>query len=526
MRAIITSRVSTEEQKDAGNSLPAQTARLKKYFQNKGYPIIKAFSFDESAYKSKRDDFDNILDFILSQKEKVAVGFDKVDRLSRNIFDKRVSILYEKALKDEIEIHFVSDGQVINSHLSAVEKFNFSISLGLAKYYSDAISDNVKRAQEQMLRMGTYPTRPPYGYKRVPISKDKTEIVIDDFPSKIVQKAYEWYSASSFSMELLRQKIKSEYGVDWSKGMTDKILKNHFYYGIMTWKNKQYKHKYPPIISKELFDQVQQVKASFSKKPFKYAGKPYIYRGLLRCGYCGLAITPEKHKGHVYYHCTQHNGKHGAKWVTEENLTEQIGSIFKRLRIPKWVLEKVVESLKTVHEGKMDFQNKQFEKLTTEHKTTTTMMDNLYLDKLKGRITDDAYDRYYQTFRDNITEIDTRLSMLQEAEDNYYITVKYLLELSNRAYDLFLSSEIEEKRQLVKLVFQNLRLDNKTVQYEAIKPFDTILNYADRQAWLENRNTNITTQLACIIKAFSDFRLVAQIREEIEKVKPCMAISA
>ena len=37
--------------------------------------------------------------------------------------------------------------------------------------------------------------------------------------------------------------------------------------------------------------------------------------------------------------------------------------------------------------------------------------------------------------------------------------------------------------------------------------------------WLENRNSNITTQLDYIFKAFSDFRLVAQIREEIEKVK-------
>ena len=36
---------------------------------------------------------------------------------------------------------------------------------------------------------------------------------------------------------------------------------------------------------------------------------------------------------------------------------------------------------------------------------------------------------------------------------------------------------------------------------------------------LENCNFNITTQLSSIIKAFSDFRLVAQIREEIEKVK-------
>ena len=57
-------------------------------------------------------------------------------------------ILYEKALRDEIELHFVSDGQIINSRISAAEKFQFGISLGLAKYYSDAISDNVKRAME------------------------------------------------------------------------------------------------------------------------------------------------------------------------------------------------------------------------------------------------------------------------------------------------------------------------------------------------------------------------------------------
>ena len=152
MNAILIARVSTEEQKEAGNSLPAQVERIKKYCQNRGLKIIKTCSFDESAYKNQRDEFDTILDFLLEQKNKIAVCFDKVDRLSRNVFDKRVSFLYERALKDEIELHFVSDGQVINSNISAVEKFQFGISLGLAKYYSDAISDNVKRATEQKLR--------------------------------------------------------------------------------------------------------------------------------------------------------------------------------------------------------------------------------------------------------------------------------------------------------------------------------------------------------------------------------------
>lgn len=131
MKAILIARVSTEEQREAGNSLPAQLAKLERYCQNKSFEILKTCSFDESAYTNNRDEFDRIIDFILAQKSKV-ICCDKVDRISRNIFDTRISKLYEKALNDEIELHFISDGQIINSKISAVEKFQFGISLGLA----------------------------------------------------------------------------------------------------------------------------------------------------------------------------------------------------------------------------------------------------------------------------------------------------------------------------------------------------------------------------------------------------------
>ncbi|MDA1061196.1 MAG: recombinase family protein, partial [bacterium] len=119
MKAIVISRVSDPTQVEAGNSLPAQTRRIKDYLARKKFSIVKEFSFDESAYKDKRDEFDEIVDFIDSQKEVVIVGFDKVDRFSRNVFDQRVAYLYELAIAGKIELHFVSDGQVINSNISA-----------------------------------------------------------------------------------------------------------------------------------------------------------------------------------------------------------------------------------------------------------------------------------------------------------------------------------------------------------------------------------------------------------------------
>ncbi len=490
MKAILIARVSTEEQKEAGNSLPAQVARLERYCQSKGFDVIKTCSFGESAYSDNRDEFDRILDFIIAQKDKLVVCCDKVDRLTRNVFDKRVSFLYEKALKDEIELHFISDGQIVNSRISAVEKFQFNISLGLARYYSDAISDNIKRAIEGKLRKGEWPARASYGYKNITNQDGKKDIIVDEYACAIVQKTFELYAMAAYSMELLREKLKKEYGLNWSKGFLDKVLKDDFYYGTMVWKGKMYPHRYPPIISKTLFDQVKDVKTGFNKKKFKYAGMPYIYRGLIRCGHCGLAITPEKHKGHVYYHCTQYNGKHGAKWLREEEITKQLYDFFKRLQMPAHISRSIADTLNATHQDKIEFHNKQYHKLISQQKEITKMLDNLYLDKLKGRITESEYDKFYTSLYDEVAQIKSQLDKLDEAQDNYYITAKYVLDLVNRAHDLFVSSEVEEKRQLIKLVLSNLRLEDENLRYDAAKPFNLLLESSDSQRWCARLDSN------------------------------------
>ncbi len=491
MKSILIARVSTEEQREAGNSLPAQIARLEKYCQNKGFPILQVFSFDESAHEGPRDEFNGIIDFVLAQKEKIAVCCDKVDRLSRNIFDKKVAILYEKALQDKLELHFVSDGQVLNSRISAVEKFQFSISLGLAKYYSDAISDNVKRAQEQKLRKGEWLSKAPYGYLNITKEDGTTDIIVDDYTSAIIKKIFELYATKAYSIETLSQKLKADFNIQWSKSYFAKVLGNSFYHGEMLIKGKLYPHRYPPLISKTLFEEVKQVKDGFNKKPFKYAGLPYMYRGLLRCGHCGCSITPEKHKGFTYYHCTQYKGKHGAKWLREEEITEQLGQVFKSLQLPEATVQKITDNLNELHKDKIKFHNQQFDKLTNEQKITTKMMDNLYLDKLKGKISDEQYDKFYQSLSEQSENLNMRLLQLREAEDNYYTTAKYVLDISNRAYEWFVSSEVNEKRQLINLVLSNLRIENEKVLYDAQRPFDVIINSIDNKRWLGRKDSNL-----------------------------------
>jgi len=49
----------------------------------------------------------------------------------------------------------------------------------------------------------------------------------------------------------------------------------------------------------------------------------------------------------------------------------------------------------------------------------------------------------------------------------------------------FENPKAHERRLLLKLLLQNPTLDGKIVRYTLLKPFDTIINYADSQLWLE-----------------------------------------
>ena len=182
MKAIIVARVSTDEQKE--NSPEAQLLKLRIYCKNRCFTGIEEFSFVESAYKTKRDLFDDIIKKIegfIDKKEKIAVCFDKVDRLSRNIFDKRVAWLYERAVEGQIELHFSSDSQVINDSMNAGDKFAFGMKLGLSKYYSDAISDNVKRTFDLKRKNGEWTGPVRLGYLNIPEDIEKrTRILVDE----------------------------------------------------------------------------------------------------------------------------------------------------------------------------------------------------------------------------------------------------------------------------------------------------------------------------------------------------------
>ena len=502
MKAINIARVSTEEQKEANNSLPAQEERIKNYCSKRSFDVIKTYSFEESAYKTKRDEFDTIVEHIQEEakKEKIAVCFDKVDRFSRgSVFDKRVGLLYEMALENEIELHFVSDGQVINNKMSAVEKFHFGMSLGLAKYYSDAIGDNVRRAFEQKRKVGEWTGAVRIGYLNITLDKEKRlrkDIIIDPERGHLIRKMFELYATGSYSLETIRlemtkQGLRSLKGFELSKSSVENILKDSFYCGVaISKKYGAYDHKYPRLITRELFDKCQVIREGRHMNIRKFVSKDFIFKGLLKCKNCGCAMSPEikikkSGKTFTYYSCT--NGKKICKrlYVPEKALLEPVHVVFEAFSaIPQEVQERLVTELRNMNEHEAVYHENQIARIRAEYdraqKKIQTLLD-LLLDK---SITQEDYDKKLKELKSGQYSLNKELETYTKADHRYHTHVGTVLDLSRRMGEIFEGSEPSEKREILRYLLQNPTVNEKTLGFTLRSPFNLVAELATSPNWL------------------------------------------
>lgn len=317
MKAILLARVSSKEQEE-NNSIPAQLRRLIQYAETRGYTDIQPHRLVESSSKTTRKEFSKIIDTIEQQNGTITLIVDTVDRLQRSF---RESVLLDELRKDgKVKLHFVRENLIIDENSNSSDILRWDMGVMFAKSYVTQLSDNVKRGLEQKRLSGEWAGKAPFGYRNIDLPDGKKSVEPDEH-APIVRDLFEWYATASYSMKQLRSRLIDAYGLKLATSQIERILKRKFYYGVMTVKGTDYRHGYTPILSKELFTSAEAVRQGFHKRKYKYAGLPYFYRGLIACGTCGCSITPEKSKGHVYYHCTQYKGKHGAQYLREEDLT-------------------------------------------------------------------------------------------------------------------------------------------------------------------------------------------------------------
>lgn len=265
------------------------------------------------------------------------------DRLSRNAGDLGTLV----DLMDEKKLHQIRTyGQSFQN--SPNEKFLLMILCSQAKLENDNKSINVKRGLRTRCEMGLWPAPAPMGYLNELRADRKGHVRIDPERGHIIKKMFEKVAYEKWSGRKIYNWLKFELNFktpNGNKGLTLSniylLLQNDFFYGSFEYPRKSglwYKGIHEPLITKELFDLVQQ---QVKSQIIRVQDKEFAFTKIMECGLCGSGVSADekfkKQKNgnihrHVYYGCTKFKDKHcKSGYINEEDLIEQFVTLMDKI---------------------------------------------------------------------------------------------------------------------------------------------------------------------------------------------------
>ncbi|HNU60244.1 MAG TPA: recombinase family protein, partial [Aquaticitalea sp.] len=249
-------RKSTDDDDKQVMSIDAQLAELDIFANREGLKIHKTFTESKSAKRVGREIFNQMIEEIYASKEPIGIIGWHPDRLARNSVDGG-QIIYLIDIGKICALKFPT----FWFEPTPQGLFMLQVAFGQSKYYSDNLSENVKRGIRQKLRTGKYYGTVPLGY----IYNHKTRnINPHEVKGKIIKKAYEEFAEGKHSLRTLSARL-SFWGVVNKKGnnlgisAVHRILTNPTYTGIIVWNGESFEGNYEPLVSRATFEAVQKM---------------------------------------------------------------------------------------------------------------------------------------------------------------------------------------------------------------------------------------------------------------------------
>lgn len=501
-KGIILARVSTKEQEQTGLSIEkVQMPQMVDYSEEIEIEVVRTFEFQETASQKLRKNFDEMVQFLKDNDDiKVVIGF-RVDRLTRNYRDAvEMDLLRTEYGK---ELHFVSDRLVLTSKSFGRDIQDWDMKVFLAKQHINRCQEDTHNTQMSKLKAGELYGKAQFGYRNAKDAQGRSTVVVEPFEAGIVKFIFNEYITGATSYQKIREDVEKRFGLKLSKSKVEKIIRHPFYMGLMPFKGKLYPHIYETLITEEIYEKAKAIREGRTQttKKGNMIGKNGLYRGLINCADCGCMYTPSpnRHKklnrevqSDCYYYCTNSKKMHNKKpkGTNDAELTATFAELFRFLSIPQKDLEWLQKSLNSVHEGKIQFNEEQIKKQREIIDKSQKRIESAYVDKCDGSITEDEYAKFRQRWRNDQKKAEKILARIREADEEYYITVQYLLQLASRSYEIFMGSEPEEKRRIIQMTLQNLQIKDGELVYEWQKPFDSIFECKGRLLWGERRGSN------------------------------------
>lgn len=248
----------------------------------------------------------------------------------------------------------------------------------LAQAESQSISGNMRWSNRKRMASGTYlPSSMLYGYKL-----DGKNIEINSDEAAVVREIFQVYlqgmGKDAIAQDLNNRGIRTGQGKRWSYRAIDYLLGNERYVGDSLWqktyatetfppvkvKNKgelpQYyvQGTHPPIISKEVFDAVQELSAQRRDRFGKENSESvHPFSKKIVCGCCGRIYRKKINRGKEYWSCLTHERNSDAcqaKPIPETEIQSAFQRLYYKLKHQAQpILSEIISNLQNVRRNQM-----------------------------------------------------------------------------------------------------------------------------------------------------------------------------
>ena len=501
MNVVIWARVSSREQRE-GYSIDAQLRATREKVERSGWTCVKEFVVAESAKRgAERIVFNDMYRWVRSNARKQKIGAivsHKLDRICRNMRDA----VRMQELEDQCGVHLAFVDNQFGP--GAAGALSFNVMAAVAQYYSDNLRNEVLKGIDEKVRQGWPTGLAPYGYINV---ADRNEPV-QPHPerSKTVMRIFELYATGSYTIDSIADKILEEGYIYRSNvkrfGRTAiaHILNNRFYIGEICRNGQVFEGKAKRFIDRQLFERCQDIIHGKNRR----IGSPNLAfsGGLLTCAFCGQAITGEKinrklkgggHNEHVYYRCANNNPgpDHPKVRWRERDLEIAIAKDLLSLRFPNleianWFRKAIEEAFTDLASAK----KRQSTNLTKRRSELESMKDRLLNAYLAGTLDQETYTSKANEIKSDLKGLEESLERINRQESVDAAIGLKLFDWSQNLGDLWLGSNIAQKREILDLICLNRTLSDVSLVLVKTKPFDF---FTERLPVLSSRGDRIRT---------------------------------
>ncbi|WP_440977770.1 recombinase family protein [Sedimentibacter sp. LTW-03] len=443
LRVAIYCRLSEEDRDkkkdtDDSDSIQNQKSILIKYALDQGWEVYKIYSDDDyTGADRNRPDWNELLKDAESRK------FDIVLCKTQARFTRELELV-EKYIHGLFPIWGIRFVSVVDNADTANKgnKKSRQINGLVNEWYLEDLSENIKSVLEDRRKEGYHiGSFALYGYKKDP--DQEGHLIIDEEAAEVVREVFALFSQGYGKTKIARMlnergipnptEYKRQKGLRYKQAISrnstlwkyysiSDMLVNEMYignmvqgkYGSVSYKTKKNKPRpkelwyrvegtHEAIIDSDLWDRVQEL-IKQKTKPFKI-GKIGIFAKKAKCMHCGYTLRSVKNHGYYYLQCQN-------KYVSEDSC---IGSFIPVKKLEKLVLDELHKLIneyldKDEVERKIELNNNfnnqkvkleksitLFEKKIEEY---SSGIQNLYLDKVKGIITEKQFVEFSRNFTD------------------------------------------------------------------------------------------------------------------------------